>query len=257
MFRPCIDLHDGRVKQIVGGTLDDGGAGPQVNFVAEHDAAWFAARYREDGLTGGHVIKLGPGNDEAARSALAAYPGGLQIGGGIDAANAAAWIDAGASHVIVTSWLFPGGRLATDRLDALVATVGRERLVVDLSCRRRGDDYVVVIDRWQTFTDVVLSAETLARFAGSCAELLVHGVDVEGLVAGIDTDLVRRLAAWTTIPTTYAGGATSLDDLALVDELSDGRIDLTIGSALDLFGGQGVKYQDAVAYNHKRATTAT
>lgn len=248
MFRPCIDLHEGRVKQIVGGAMR-GYDAPEVNFVAEQGAEWFAARYREDGLTGGHVIQLGPGNTEAARSALAAYPGGLQIGGGIDAANAPGWLDAGASHVIVTSWLFVDGHLDHDRLGALVAAVGRDHLVLDLSCRRRDDTYVVVIDRWQTFTDVEVTEAVLHELAGSCAEYLVHGVDVEGLSQGIDAELVERLAAWSPIPTTYAGGARSLADLELVETIGGGRIDLTIGSALDIFGGTGVRYADAVAHN--------
>lgn len=226
---------------------------PAVNFVAEQGADWFAARYRDDGLTGGHVIQLGPGNAEAARAALAAYPGGLQIGGGIDAANAAAWLEAGASHVIVTSWLFVDGRLDQDRLDALVAAVGRDHLVLDLSCRRRGDAYVVVIDRWQTFTDVEVTEAVLADLAGSCAEYLVHGVDVEGLSQGIDTELVELLAACSPLPTTYAGGARSLADLELVESIGQGRIDLTIGSALDLFGGTGIRYADAVAHNRRLA----
>lgn len=253
MFRPCIDLHEGRVKQIVGGTMQ-GDAAPDVNFVAEQGADWFAQRYRADGLTGGHVIQLGPGNEHAAHAALAAYPGGLQIGGGITAANASGWIEAGASHVIVTSWLFVDGRLDHDRLGALVDAVGRDRVVVDLSCRRRGDTYLVVIDRWQTFTDVEVSEAVLAELATSCAEYLVHGVDVEGLGQGIDTALVERLAAWSPIPTTYAGGARSMADLERVEAIGGGRIDLTIGSALDLFGGTGVRYADVVAYNRRRAS---
>ena len=252
VFRPCIDLHHGQVKQIVGGTLGDN-PDPTTNFVADEGADRFAARFRDDGLRGGHVIMLGPGNEDAAQAALGAYPGGMQIGGGIDATNATAWLDAGATHVIVTSWLFPAGHLDADRLDQLVATVGRDRLVIDLSCRRRGDDYVVVTDRWQTFTDVLVDQPTIAGLESSCAELLVHGVDVEGLSAGIDTDLVERLAAMVTIPTTYAGGARSLDDLDRVDRLGGGRLDLTIGSALDLFGGTGVRYADAVAWNRRRA----
>ncbi len=253
MFRPCIDLHDGRVKQLVGGTLTDDGVGTRTNFVAEQGAGWFAARFRDDDLTGGHVIMLGPGNEDAAREALAAYPGGLQIGGGITATNAARWLDAGASHVIVTSWLFRDGRIDRGRLADLVDTIGADRLVIDLSCRRRGGDFVVVIDRWQTFTDVVVSAATLAELSASCAEFLVHGVDVEGLAAGIDIDLVTLLADASPRPCTYAGGARSLADLELVDTLGAGRIDLTIGSALDLFGGQGVAYAGAVAYNRAKA----
>jgi len=252
VFRPCIDLHEGHVKQLVGGTLTDDGA--TTNFVADQPAGWFASRFRDDGLVGGHVIKLGPGNDEAARQALAAYPGGLQVGGGINADNAVEWLEAGASHVIVTSWLFDGPTLDPDRLAALVAAVGRERLVLDLSCRRRGDEHVVVTDRWQTFTDLVVSPDALEDLAGHCAEFLVHGVDVEGLAQGIDTDLVQLLAASSPIPTTYAGGARALDDLSLVERLGGGRIDLTIGSALDLFGGHGVRYDDVVAWNRRKAS---
>jgi len=251
VFRPCIDLHEGRVKQLVGGTLTDHSA--TTNFVADQPAGWFAARFRDDGLTGGHVIKLGPGNDDAAAEALAAYPDGMQVGGGITADNAGAWLDRGASHVIVTSFLFDGPTLDPERLDALVDAVGADRLVIDLSCRRRGDEHVVVTDRWQTFTDLAVTTETLESLAERCAEFLVHGVDVEGLASGIDTELVEKLAAGSPIPTTYAGGARSLDDLALVDELGGGRIDLTIGSALDLFGGTGVRYVDAVAHNRRRS----
>jgi len=255
VFRPCIDLHQGQVKQIVGGTLGDN-PDPTTNFVATQGSGWFAARFRDDQLGGGHVIMLGPGNEEAARTALDAYPGGMQIGGGITAANATTWLEAGATHVIVTSWLFPDGRLDEHRLDQLVAVVGRERLVIDLSCRRRGDDYLVVTDRWQTFTDVTVDGPTIAGLTDRCAELLVHGVDVEGLSQGIDAELVGRLGSLVTIPTTYAGGARSLDDLDLVERLGRGRLDLTIGSALDLFGGTGVRYADAVAWNRRRSATA-
>ncbi len=242
------------MKQVVGGSFLDDVDAPTTNFVADQDAGWFAQRFRDDHLTGGHVIMLGPGNEDAARLALATYPQGLQVGGGIDADNATAWLEAGASHVIVTSWLFPDGRLDRDRLARLEKTVGRDRLVLDLSCRRRGDDYLVVTDRWRTFTDVRVDRATLDDLADHCAELLVHGVDVEGLSQGIDQELVRLLADTVTIPTTYAGGARSIDDLALVDRLSEGRLDLTIGSALDLFGGTGVRYEDAVAYNRRQAT---
>lgn len=252
MFRPCIDLREGRVTQIVGGTLRDHGAGPRVNFVTERPAAEFARRYRDDGLVGGHVIQLGPGNEVAAREALAAYPGGLQLGGGVTPENAPTWLEAGASHVIVTSWIFREGRLDAGRLAALAAAIGSQRLVLDLSCRRRGDDYFVVTNRWQNFTDLRISPENLAALAGHCAEFLVHGVDVEGLCLGIDDELVRRLAAWSPIPTTYAGGARSLQDLEDVTRLGGGRIDLTIGSALDLYGGTGVRYADVLAFNRRQ-----
>jgi phosphoribosylformimino-5-aminoimidazole carboxamide ribotide isomerase len=251
MFRPCIDLHEGKVKQIVGGTLAQRASGPVTNFVSEHPATWYANLYRKDGLHGGHVIMLGTGNEIEARSALLAYPGGLQIGGGINRQNAVEWLEAGASHVIVTSWLFQEGNLDWQRLKDLRAAVGKEKLVVDLSCRKRGGDYFVVTDRWQTFTQARICKETIAELENTCAEFLVHAVDVEGLSLGIDTELVSLLSQYCSIPTTYAGGAKSLEDLERVTAISAGRIDLTIGSALDIFGGDGVKYQDAVAFNRR------
>ena len=252
VFRPCIDLHEGKVKQIVGGTLSEASGSARENFVSEKSSAEYAALYRRDGLRGGHVILLGPGNEEAARTALAAYPGGLQLGGGVNLDNALEWLDAGASHVIVTSWVFQGGQVNFERLASLVRAVGKERLVIDLSCRRRDGEYWVVTDRWQKFTDVTITPGTLARLSESCAEFLVHAVDVEGLCRGIDTELVEKLAQASPIPTTYAGGASSLADLETVTRLSGGRIDLTIGSALDIFGGSGVRYADAVLFNQRR-----
>jgi len=253
LFRPCIDLHDGCVKQIVGGSLRDDGTGLRTNFVADQDAAWFAARYRDDQLTGGHVIKLGPGNDAAARRALAAWPGGLQLGGGIDGDNAAPWIAAGAGKVIVTSWLFPGGGFAPERLAVLVKAVGRERLVIDVSCRRVGNGWHVATDRWQRITEQALGPAFLEQLAASCCEFLIHAADVEGLCRGIDSELVAALGRWSPVPCTYAGGGRHLDDLRLVEALSSGRVDLTIGSALDLFGGTTMRYADAVAWNRVRA----
>ena len=252
MFRPCIDLHEGKVKQIVGGTLGD--TGLRTNFVAKQSAAWFAELYKRDGLTGGHVIMLGPGNDEAGRAALRAYPGGLQIGGGINLDNAASYLDNGASHVIVTSWVFREGTVDWDRLNSLVNAIGKERLVIDLSCRRRGRDHFVVTDRWQKFTDLAVTGQTLDGFAGSCAEFLIHAVDVEGLCGGIDRELVQNLGVWSQVPVTYAGGANSISDLEEVTRLGQGKIDLTIGSALDIFGGTGVRYTDAVAFNRRQTS---
>ena len=251
MFRPCIDLHDGKVKQIVGGTLTDAPGQLRTNFVSERPSAWYAELYRRDALPGGHVIMLGPGNESAAREALAAYPGGLQVGGGIPAGNATGFLDAGASHVIVTSWVFRDGRLDAERLREMLHAVGRERLTLDLSCRRRDGDYFVVTDRWQKFTELVISPAVLTELAASCAEFLVHAVDVEGLCRGIDAELVEKLGAWSPIPTTYAGGARALADLEAVTRLSQGRVDLTIGSALDIFGGAGIRYTDAVAFNRR------
>ena len=254
MFRPCIDLHEGKVKQIVGGSLGDSGL--RTNFVSDRSAAWFAELYQRDGLAGGHVIMLGPGNETEARAALAAFPGGLHIGGGVNAQNARGWLEAGASHVIVTSWGFREGRVDWERLGELVKTVGKNRLVLDLSCRKRDENYFVVTDRWQKFTEVAITPETLRKLAGSCAEFLVHAVDVEGLCRGIDRELVGKLGRWTPVPTTYAGGANSLADLEEVTRLGQGKIDLTIGSALDIFGGTGVRYADAVAFNRRLRTLA-
>ena len=252
LFRPCIDLHGGVVKQIVGGTLKDGAnADLKENFVSEKPAAYYAGLYRTDALTGGHVIMLGGGNAAAAKEALAAYPGGLQVGGGVNATNAKEWIDAGATHVIVTSCVFEGNTISEARLQELVDAVGRERLVLDLSCRRVGDGWNVAKDKWQTITDLAVTHETLDRLAGFCSEFLVHAADVEGKCQGIDEKLVAYLGAWGKIPVTYAGGAKSVDDLQKVQELSGGTVDLTYGSSLDVFGGTLVRYADVVAWNKK------
>ncbi|MCC6234985.1 MAG: phosphoribosylformimino-5-aminoimidazole carboxamide ribotide isomerase [Verrucomicrobiales bacterium] len=255
MFRPCIDLRGGRVVQIVGGSLTDSGAGTVTRFESDHPPRFFADRYRRDGLAGGHVIMLGPGNEAAARDALAAFPGGLHVGGGVTLDNAVSWLEAGASHVIVTSWVFREGTLDQPRLRELVNRIGRSRLVLDLSCRQRDGDYFVVTDRWQKFTDLRVNASTLQSLAAHCAEFLVHAVDVEGLCRGVDLALVKRLAQAATIPVTYAGGASSLADLETVTRVGQNRVDLTIGSALDLFGGQGVRYADCVAFNRRQSGT--
>jgi phosphoribosylformimino-5-aminoimidazole carboxamide ribotide isomerase len=252
MFRPCIDLHQGRVKQIVGGTLVAEGLQPEVNFVSDRNANWFAELYQRDNLKGGHVIMLGSGNEDAARQALQTYPDGMQVGGGINLDNAVQWLDAGASHVIVTSWFFPNGELDWERLRALSDKVGKSKLVVDLSCRKRDGEYFVVTDRWQTFTKQIVSRDLLEKLSEYCDEFLIHAVDVEGLCLGIDQELVSKLADECPIPVTYAGGAKSLDDLETVTRVGKGRIDLTIGSALDIFGGTGVRYEDAVAFNRRQ-----
>jgi phosphoribosylformimino-5-aminoimidazole carboxamide ribotide isomerase len=251
-FRPCIDLHHGKVKQIVGGTLRDDDAGPRENFVSEHDAAWYASLYRSDGLTGGHVICLGPGNAESAREALLAWPGGLQVGGGISATNAAAWLEAGASHVIVTSALFDAeGKFLESQLASLVSEVGAGRLVIDLSCRRTAQGWTVAMNRWQTLTEIDVTTATLDYLAAHCAEFLIHAADVEGLCGGIDEELVGLLGSWGKIPLTYAGGVATMADVEKVQQLSGGKIDVTVGSALDLFGGSGVRYNDLLAWNKR------
>ena len=244
-FRPCIDLHGGQVKQIVGGSLRDEGAGPEENFVSEERPSWFAEKFREDGLVGGHVIMLGKGNEDAAREALRAWPGGMQVGGGIRAENASQWLDAGASHVIVTSALFDAeGRFLQNELNAIVDEIGRERLVIDLSCRRVGNGWKVTMNRWQTMTELEVTPETLDGLLPFCSEFLIHAADVEGLCGGVDEDLVRMLGEWGKCPVTYAGGAASMEDVMLVDKVGKGLVDVTVGSALDLFGGTGVCYAE-------------
>ena len=247
-FRPCIDLHNGVVKQIVGASLQDG-ADPQTNFTADQPASYFADRYRQDCLHGGHVIMLGPGNEAAAAAAVAAFPGGLQVGGGINPQNAAAWLQRGAAGVIVTSYLFHDGKLRRDRLQAMVDAVGPSHLILDLSCRQIDGRYVAMTDRWQTVTDLEINASTLADLAPSCCEFLIHATAVEGRQAGIDADLVALLGRITPLPVTYAGGIRSMADVEQVRELGQGRLDFTVGSALDLFGGTGLRYADLVALN--------
>ena len=253
-FRPCIDLHQGKVKQIVGGSLRDEGAGPTENFVSDRPSSWFAETFRDDRLTGGHIIKLGPGNDLAASEALAAWPGGMQIGGGIHEGNATEWLDAGASHVIVTSALFDAeGKFLADTLDSLVRKIGREKLVIDLSCRRTADGWTVAMNRWQTPTELRVDHATLDRLAPFCDEFLIHAADVEGLCRGIDADLVALLGSWGNLPVTYAGGAATMADLHLVEQAGNGAVDVTVGSALDLFGGNGLIYKDLVTWNARIA----
>ncbi|MCF6174974.1 MAG: phosphoribosylformimino-5-aminoimidazole carboxamide ribotide isomerase [Victivallaceae bacterium] len=247
-FRPCIDLHDGRVKQIVGSTLDDSNTrAVETNFESEYEPAWYAKMYQADGLTGGHVIMLGQGNDTAARNALQAYPGGLQVGGGINAANALEWLDAGASQVIVTSWVFVDGKLDMARLEQLVVLVNKERLVLDLSCRSRDGKYYIVTDRWQTFTSMEVNAATLNELSSYCSEFLIHAVDVEGKQAGIDKELIAIMADSCDIPTVYAGGVRSMADIELIGQAGINRIDFTVGSALDIFGGT-LPYRQVVEY---------
>ena len=244
-FRPCIDIHNGKVKQIVGGSLRDEGNQANTNFTSELDAAWYAGLYQKDGLKGWHIILLNPEGSEyyeetkrQALEALRAYPQGMQIGGGITADNAAGYLEAGASHVIVTSYVFRDGRFQKENLEKLVAAVTKEKIVLDLSCRKKDGKYFVVTDRWQKFTEVALSPQILDELAEYCDEFLIHGVDVEGKGAGMDDGLVRMLGEWDGIPVTYAGGIGSPEDLERFEKESRGKIDFTIGSALDLFGGK-------------------
>lgn len=243
-FRPCIDIHNGKVKQIVGGSLRDEMDQAEENFVAEQDGAFYAGLYRSYGIRGGHVILLNAadspyyeGTKAQALSALGAYPGGLQAGGGIRPENAEEFLKAGASHVIVTSYVFRDGEISWQNLQNMVKAVGKERLVLDLSCRKRDGDYYIVTDRWQKFTDVTVTLSVLDELSGWCDEFLIHAVDVEGKAQGIEVPLVRLLAELDDFPVTYAGGVGNFQDLELLKKEGQGRIDVTIGSALDLFGG--------------------
>ena len=248
-FRPCIDLHDGRVKQIVGSTLKDSSSDLLVNFSSTLPPSHYAAMYRQDNLSGGHIIMLGSGNEAAAIDALATWPQGMQLGGGITDANARQWLDHGASHLIVTSYVFHDGLIDWDRLRRLNQLVGKNRLVLDLSCRWRDDGYYVVTDRWQKFTQLQVSKTVLEELSAYCDEFLVHAVDVEGKCMGIDTRLLALLATSIPVPTTYAGGISSLADLELIRSVGQGRIDVTVGSALDIFGGSSLRYLDVVAFH--------
>ncbi len=248
-FRPCIDLHEGKVKQIVGGSLNDSGA--ETNFISQYSADHYAKLYRQHNLKGGHIISLGANNQQQATQALSSYPNGLQYGGGVTPENANEFIAAGASQVIVTSYLFEEGEFSWSRLEQIKAAVGAERLVLDLSCRKTNKGWMIATDRWQTITNTAINQQTITQLEQHCAEFLVHAADVEGLQAGIDQDLVKLLGEICTLPCTYAGGAKSVDDLNLVQALSNGKIDLTIGSALDIFGGSGVTLDECLSWNHQ------
>lgn len=253
-FRPCIDIHNGKVKQIVGASLKDEGDYAKENFVADKDAAYFAKLYQKDGIKGGHVILLNPKDsryyEETKRQAigaLKAYPGGLQAGGGMDPQNAREFLDAGASHIIVTSYVFCGGTVNFDHLKQLCGAVGKGRLVLDLSCRKRDGKYYIVTDRWQKFTSEAVTPKLLERLSDFADEFLIHAADVEGKAAGIEIPLVSMLGEWGKLPVTYAGGIGSFADLDLLYAYGKGRLDATIGSALDLFGG-ALAYQDVISY---------
>lgn len=243
-FRPCIDIHNGKVKQIVGGSLRDTGNQAEENFVSEQDGAFYASLYKEKGLKGGHIILLNSTDSEyfqATRAqaflALRAYPGGLQLGGGVNPNNAADYLNAGASHVIVTSYVFRDGCICWENLEKMVREVGREHLVLDLSCRKRADKYYIVTDRWQKFTEETVSLELMKKLGGYCDEFLIHAVDVEGKANGVEIPLAELLGEYEGHPVTYAGGVGSLKDIQTLKQASGGKVDVTVGSALDLFGG--------------------
>lgn len=252
-FRPCIDIHNGKVKQIVGGSLKDD-SGANENFVSEYDAAFYADFYKKRSIWGGHVIllnKAGTPEYESTKAqalnALHRFPGGLQVGGGITPETAGEFLDAGASHVIVTSYVFQNGCIHFDRLEKLVKSVGKEHLVLDLSCRKKDGKYYIVTDRWQKFTDTQLHDKLLCDMEKYASEYLIHAVDVEGKASGIDMSLVKILGDYDGISTTYAGGIHSFEDLKLLKEAGHNHVNATVGSALDLFGGN-MKFEEVLEY---------
>ena len=251
-FRPCIAIHNGKIKQIVGGSLCDAGNKAKENFVAEQDGAYYANFYKKDGLKGGHIILLNAVDSEyyeatknQALLALSTYPGGFQIGGGITDQNAEFYLNHGASHVIVTSFVFKNGVVNYENLKRIYRVTGKERLVLDLSCRKKEGDYYIVTDRWQKFTDEKITLELLEQLSSYCSEFLIHAVDVEGKANGIEKPLVQMLGNWGKIPITYAGGVGSFEDLKMLRTLGKNHLDVTIGSALDLFGGR-MSYQSVL-----------
>lgn len=253
-FRPCIDIHNGKVKQIIGGSLRDEQNMANENFVSRKDASFYAKLYKKNNLKGGHIILLNPAASEffeetkrQAIEALHAYPGGLQIGGGVNEKNAAAYLEAGASHVIVTSYVFKGGSIRYDNLEKLIKEVGRDRIVLDLSCRKKEGRYYIVTDRWQNYTDVELSMETLDELSSYCNEFLVHAVDVEGKAGGIEEEVAALLGRWAKIPVTYAGGVHNFSDLEKLKNLGGNKVNVTIGSTLSLFGGN-MKWEEVLHY---------
>ena len=253
-FRPCIDIHNGQVKQIVGGSLKDETNEAVENFISVQDAGYYADLYKRNHISGGHIILLNPKTSpcyEATRQqallALSRYEGGLQIGGGITDENAKTYLNAGASHVIVTSFVFQNGEINYENLNKLICAVGKDKLVLDVSCRKRDGKYYIVTDRWQKFTSVVLTEQVLYELGSFCDEFLIHAVDAEGKAKGIEEELAELLGRAEDKVITYAGGISSMEDLQKLKRLGKGRLDFTVGSALDLFGGT-MKFEDVLLF---------
>ena len=252
-FRPCIDIHNGKVKQIVGGTLSDSDDSAKENFVSERDAAYFAHMFRQDGLEGGHVIMLNSRQSpyfretqEQALLALHSYPGGMMAGGGITAENADIYLDAGASHVIVTSYVFFNGEISYVNLEKLETEIGADKIVLDLSCSRKDNAYCIMTDRWQKYTRTPLTPELILHLSEHCAGFLIHGIDSEGRKNGIDFSLIRMLTAVHGVSVTYAGGISTFEDLEAIRRTGEDRIDVTVGSALSIYGGS-MDYRQVLA----------
>ena len=249
-FRPCIDLHLGKVKQIIGSSLNQEDQSKTItNFQSEKPAGWFAELYKKDDLKGGHIIRLGEGNDQAAKEALGSWPSGMQLGGGVNDKNAKMWLDLGASHLIITSFVFKDGVVHLDRLNKISQLIGKKRLVLDLSCKKKDGKYFIVTDYWQKFSKVELSLKNLDDLGSYCSEILIHAADVEGKQQGVDDEVVNLLGEWGKLPVTYAGGIHSLNDLKKIKLAGNGQVDFTVGSALDIFGGEKMNYSELVNLN--------
>jgi len=253
-FRPCIDIHNGQVKQIIGGSLKDEKNEAIENFVSVQDAAYYAELYKRNHISGGHVILLNPvtspyyeATKQQAMLALHQYEGGMQIGGGITDKNAGEYLNAGAAHVIVTSFVFQNGEINYDNLNKLIKAVGKNRLVLDVSCRKKDGKYFIVTDRWQKFTNVVLTEQIFCKLSRFCDEFLIHAVDAEGKTKGIEKELAEIMGKMEGMTMTYAGGISCMEDLFTLKKLGKGRIDFTVGSALDIFGGK-MKFEDVVSF---------
>ena len=237
-FRPCIDLHEGKVKQIVGKTLTaDAVDKPETNFISDHSAVYFADMFYRDGLTGGHVIMLGPNNEQAATEALQAFPNAFHIGGGVSLENAQFWLEKGAKAVIISSRLFNGTDFSMESLQAFTDLIGKDKIILDLSCRLVEGRFRAMTNKWNTVTNLIVDEKKIDELSTHCAEFLIHAVEIEGTGSGPDWELLNMLARCESSIITYAGGISSLNDLAAMQKLDAQHIDFTIGSALNIYGG--------------------
>ncbi|MBT3539096.1 phosphoribosylformimino-5-aminoimidazole carboxamide ribotide isomerase [bacterium] len=238
-FRPCIDILNGKVTQIVGETLATNSLVAE-NFVTNKNAAYFADLYKKNNLAGGHIIMLDKTEKTKSQTieALKTFPQDFQVGGNINSDNAQEFINAGASHIIVTSYIFKDNKLSPLRLQRLMSAVKKEKIVLDLSCRKKNNEYYVVTNRWQIFSNFKVTSKNLETLSNYCDEFLIHGVDSEGKLQGVEIDLLNILKDFTGIPITYAGGIRDMNDIEKIKQTGNGYINFSVGTALDIFGGE-------------------